>query len=255
MKIVKLFSLFIIAMMLGCTGCAGTLKDAKPAESKEPSALIKHMGASTVALVYPSLDEVHAYCTGVWVGDNAILTAAHCVKGVAKRIAADHDEEFDADLDLVGTPIHYTTELGVEGVGKEPSVIYLAKAIYVNADTDLALVQTVGRATPSHDVAKLSAVSPAVGEKIHIVGMPSGLYFTYIDGLVAAYRTDLFEDKKGTYMQVSAPIYFGNSGGGVFDEDGNLCGIASFMMRAPSTGFFVHINTIKKMLAVQLEEK
>jgi len=253
MKIVKLFSLFIIAMMLGCTGCAGSLKGS--VESKEPSALIKHMGSSTVALVYPSGDEVHVYCTGVWVGDNAILTAAHCVKGAAKMIARDHEDEFDADLDLAGTPIHYTTELGVEGVGKEPSVIYLAKAVYVNEDTDLALVQTVGKTTPAHDTAELASASPGVGERVHIVGMPAGLYWSFIDGTVAAYRTDLFEDRSGTYMQVSAPIYFGNSGGGVFDEDGKLVGIASFMMRVPSTGFFVHLNTIKKMLDVQLEAK
>lgn len=252
MKVFKLFSLLIVAMMLGCTGCAGLLKGAK---SKEPSALIKHMGGSTVALVYSTQDEVHVYCTGVWVGDNAILTAAHCVKGVAKMIARDHDDEFDADLDLAGTPIHYTTELGVEGVGKEPSVIYLAKATYVDADTDLALVEAVGKATPGHDTAELANVSPGVGERVHIVGMPAGLYWSFIDGTVAAYRTDLFEDKAGTYMQVSAPIYFGNSGGGVFDEDGKLVGIASFMMRAPCTGFFVHLNTINKMLAVQLEEK
>ncbi len=64
----------------------------------------------------------------------------------------------------------------------------------------------------------------AVGEKVYTIGNPSGLTSTLAEGIISGLRT-----QRGVrYVQTSAPISPGSSGGGLFDERGNLLGITSF---------------------------
>jgi len=64
----------------------------------------------------------------------------------------------------------------------------------------------------------------AVGEKVFTIGNPSGLTATLSEGIVSGLR-----NQRGVrYVQTSAPISPGSSGGGLFDERGNLLGITSF---------------------------
>jgi serine protease Do len=70
----------------------------------------------------------------------------------------------------------------------------------------------------------ISGVRPfgdiSVGEKVYTIGNPG----TLSEGIVSGLRT-----QKGVrYVQTSAPISPGSSGGGLFDERGNLLGITSF---------------------------
>ena len=66
-----------------------------------------------------------------------------------------------------------------------------------------------------------------VGERVYTIGAPSGLDLTLGDGLVSAKRT-----MKGIdYVQTTAPISPGSSGGGLFDDRGNLIGITTFLLR------------------------
>jgi S1-C subfamily serine protease len=58
----------------------------------------------------------------------------------------------------------------------------------------------------------------------------------------------LDDELLGPWMQVSAPIWYGNSGGGAFDAEGSLVGIASFKALAPNVAFYVHLETIREFL-------
>ncbi|PWR19568.1 serine protease [Zavarzinia compransoris] len=66
-----------------------------------------------------------------------------------------------------------------------------------------------------------------VGERAYTVGAPSGLDLTLGEGLVSAKR----RHEGQQYVQTSAPISPGSSGGGLFDARGNLLGITTFMLR------------------------
>jgi S1-C subfamily serine protease len=66
----------------------------------------------------------------------------------------------------------------------------------------------------------------AVGEKVFTVGNPSGFTATLSEGIVSGLRV-----QDGVhYVQTSAAISPGSSGGGLFDERGNLLGITTFMI-------------------------
>lgn len=66
-----------------------------------------------------------------------------------------------------------------------------------------------------------------VGETVYTIGAPKGLEATLGQGLISGLR-----EIKGTrYVQTTAPISPGSSGGGLFDAAGNLVGITTFHIR------------------------
>ena len=66
-----------------------------------------------------------------------------------------------------------------------------------------------------------------VGETVYSIGAPKGLEATLGQGLVSGLR----HIKGLRYVQTSAPISPGSSGGGLFDAAGNLVGITTFHLR------------------------
>jgi len=68
----------------------------------------------------------------------------------------------------------------------------------------------------------------SVGEAVFTIGSPKGLINTLGDGLLSGLRRS--EDGI-EYIQITAPVSPGSSGGGVFDDRGNLIGITTFTIR------------------------
>ena len=67
-----------------------------------------------------------------------------------------------------------------------------------------------------------------VGEAVYTIGSPKGLVNTLGSGLLSGLRTG---DDKTEYIQITAPLSAGSSGGGLFDDRGNLIGVTSFTVR------------------------
>ena len=63
---------------------------------------------------------------------------------------------------------------------------------------------------------------PMEGENIFVIGHPEGLRFTLSTGIISRMQ--------GSTIQISAPVSPGNSGGPVFDAQGNLVGIVTSMI-------------------------
>lgn len=66
-----------------------------------------------------------------------------------------------------------------------------------------------------------------VGERVYSIGAPAGLELTMTDGLLSGKRLTSGQH----FVQTSAPISHGSSGGGLFDEAGNLIGITTFQLK------------------------
>lgn len=65
-----------------------------------------------------------------------------------------------------------------------------------------------------------------VGQRVYAVGAPEGLELTISEGLVSSIR----EIDGAHYIQTSAPISSGSSGGGLFDVEGRLVGVTAFII-------------------------
>ncbi len=66
-----------------------------------------------------------------------------------------------------------------------------------------------------------------IGERAFTVGAPRGFELSLAEGIVSSKRVK----DDGRLIQTSAPISEGSSGGGLFDAQGNLIGITTFMIR------------------------
>jgi len=94
---------------------------------------------------------------------------------------------------------------------------------YADPENDICQVTARGLDAPA--VEQGDSDQLVVGSRIYTLGNPRGLELTLSDGLISALR----KDGKGAlaWIQISAPISPGSSGGGVFDENGRLIGIST----------------------------
>ncbi len=201
------------------------------------------------------------FCGGVWVAEDRILTALHCVADLGRpkqeqRSTFSFDIFDDLGLDEPpSAPVEQWNPVGqtqsFEGPGDGT---YYAVVLKIDRDNDLALLGSASR--PAHDVAKVRWSQISDGEPVDIVGAPDGVPFSYARGYVAATRranSTANEGERFKHLQVCAPVYFGNSGGGGFDEQGLLVGIADEIAvengaQAGNISYFVHADTIREFL-------
>ncbi|MEJ2671515.1 MAG: trypsin-like peptidase domain-containing protein [Deltaproteobacteria bacterium] len=82
----------------------------------------------------------------------------------------------------------------------------------------------------------MSPARPEVGEHVVVLGSPLGLEHTVTEGMVSAIRT---VRNRGEFLQISAPISPGSSGGPVVNMKGQVIGIAAFQVKGQNINFAV----------------
>lgn len=118
-----------------------------------------------------------------------------------------------------------------------------AKILSTDFPRDLALIKVDGL----HFAAKLTEERLKIGQEVLAVGNPLGLHFSTSHGIVSNVDRDL--ETGFYYTQIDAPINGGNSGGPLFNLDGELIGInAAKMPNADGLGFAISPEVIHDFL-------
>jgi len=103
------------------------------------------------------------------------------------------------------------------------------KAEVVSADpsTDRCYLKVLdGELEPVSGIRDYTSL--VVGEVVFTIGSPKGLVNTLGSGLLSGLRKS---EGEGEYIQTTAPVSEGSSGGGLFDDRGNLIGVTAFTVR------------------------
>ena len=110
------------------------------------------------------------------------------------------------------------------------------KATVVGRDTktDLALLKVTPK-KPLTAVTFGDSDKVRVGDWILAIGNPYGLGGTVTAGIISARARDIQSGPYDEYLQTDAPINRGNSGGPMFDMDGNVVGVNTAIF-SPSGG-------------------
>jgi hypothetical protein len=98
---------------------------------------------------------------------------------------------------------------------------------FSNVEHDLCLLYSP--AMQDEPVVALAPWRPQTGQTVYAVGFAGGVRVRVSSGQIAA----LYDYDGGKIIQTDAWFTFGASGGGLFDEEGRLIGIISFMSRDP----------------------
>jgi S1-C subfamily serine protease len=111
---------------------------------------------------------------------------------------------------------------GMDAVaGKIGGELAMFRAVSGNKQKDVCTIRTDQTLQPVTEFRRFSNLQ--VGEKVYAIGSPQALENTISEGIISGLRT-----AKGVrYVQTTAAITYGSSGGGLFDEEGRLVGITT----------------------------
>jgi S1-C subfamily serine protease len=171
--------------------------------------LIKRVVPAVVTVVgYNAAGKVIRLGSGVFIDPKGhFITNLHVVKGVAR-----------AEVKLLKGEVYPLTEM---------------VAVDEKADLVKVVVNLPG-GVPHY--LPVSGARPEAGVRVIVMGSPLGLEHTATDGMVSAIRT--IRDR-GEFLQISAPISPGSSGGPVVNMAGQVIGIATFQVRGQNLNFAV----------------
>ena len=183
-----------------------------------------------------------------------ILSAEHCVKSLT-RIVEEEILKEDGTVEKIKR--YYRAPLEVAQIVRDDNgnitgqVNYRAKILRTKVDRDLALIEIQGN-IQNTQAAKV-ATEITRGEPVYIVGNPLGLNNNLTKGVISHVKRELLGlggyDNSRVFTQIDGGVWFGNSGGGVFNEDGELLGVAVIVYRpAPHIAFAVDLDDINAFL-------
>lgn len=107
------------------------------------------------------------------------------------------------------------------------NVSYTGRLEFPDPENDLCQLRVDNFTAPAVELAEMDKLR--VGMRVFAIGTPQGMETTLSDGLLSGLRRDA--NGQLMFIQTSAPISPGSSGGGLFDAEGRLIGITTFMRR------------------------
>ncbi len=144
---------------------------------------------------------------------------------IVSSIGNNEDENSQGSSVAIGynemvTNCHVTQGSVASGAVKNGRV-YMFTLLSRNEAADICVYRTKETLTPVMRIRPSREIK--IGERVFAIGSPEGFENTLSEGIVSGIREVLGV----TYIQTTAPIAHGSSGGGLFDEQGRLVGITS----------------------------
>jgi serine protease Do len=122
-----------------------------------------------------------------------------------------------------------------------------ATVLYVSERIDLALLKVdAGKPLPVVKLGNSDAVK--IGDHVALIGNPLGIGESVSEGVVSALNRDIRETPYDNFIQTDAALNHGNSGGAMFNMQGEVIGINTGLYSSPGNtgsiglGFAMPIN-------------
>ncbi len=168
---------------------------AAPAGAETASQVFQQVSPSVVVvLTYNAAGKATELGSGVKLPDGSVATNCHVLKDGTRYRVRYQGKDYRAQLDKADWN-RDVCSLSVPGLPAPPVVLGSTKTLQV-------------------------------GAPVYAIGTPEGLQRTLSEGIVSSLRPV----SGGSYIQTTAAISPGSSGGGLFDDHGRLLGLTSFFI-------------------------
>ena len=162
---------------------------------------------------------------------------------------------YDSKGDIV-TNEHVIDGAGSISVKFADGSVYKATLVGSDATTDLAVIKVAAPADKLHPLSLADSGKLQVGDGVVAIGSPFGLEGSVTTGIVSALHREIAAPNNAPIedaIQTDAAINKGNSGGPLFDLQGDVIGVNSQIDSSSGgndgVGFAVPSNTVRSVVA------
>ena len=156
---------------------------------------------------------------------------------------------------LIMTAAHVVETANLIQVKLYNGITYEAEIIRSIPSADIALIK-IKDALPGLNYSEISNPINAVktGHQVYVIGSPRGIEQSLSSGYVSGFlnRSTLANGNMAKFIQTDASINSGNSGGPMFNMNGKIIGIVSYILTQSGgfdgIGYVVDIQTAKELL-------
>lgn len=117
---------------------------------------------------------------------------------------------------------------------------------------DLSILEARVPAMAALPVIAVKRMAPGIGDRVFAVGNPLQFRWSLTTGTISSVRTVDMGGERARVYQTQTPISSGNSGGGLYTEDGTLVGVNTWTADKATSeglGFSISIDTFLDVLA------
>ena len=126
-------------------------------------------------------------------------------------------------------------------------VLRVEGLLHIDKENDIVILKADAKNLPVVKIGDLEKAN--VGEKVYVISSPKGLENTISDGILSGIR-EITPGKK--ILQITAPVSRGSSGGAVFNKNGEVIGITTFIIEeAQNLNFAMPVNLIKDKISAK----
>lgn len=179
--------------------------------------------AVVVVVVYDKEGKTISFGSGFVVGQNGVIVTNYHVVGLKKT----HSIRIKA-----GDKIYKVTGI-----------------ISLDKKNDIAILKANAKNLRTVKLGNLA--NTEIGSKVYVIGSPEGFENTISDGILSGKR-ELAPEQ--IILQITAPISHGSSGGPVFNDNGEVIGVATAMLdpkKAQNINFAMSVDVFKNKVAAE----
>jgi len=155
----------------------------------------KVSGAVVVILAYDYNDELTTQGSGVIINDEGYLVTNYHVLADNERVEVMHNKEIIPYSDIIG----------------------------IDVERDILILKIEKNKIPSIKIGNSKTIN--IGERVYAIGSPMGFENTISEGIISGLRN--YDEFGGNFIQITASISPGSSGGAVVNDKGELIGIST----------------------------
>ena len=176
----------------------------------------KVSGAVVVIHAYDYDDKLAAQASGVVLNDKGYVVTNYHVLSGNKRIEILHGKEIIPYVDIIG----------------------------IDVEKDILILKIKAKRFPSVKISNSIVLN--IGQRVYTIGSPMGFENSISEGIISGLRS--YNELRRNFIQITATISPGSSGGAVVNDKGELIGISTLTLKeGQNLNFTIPIDDILKV--------